>query len=82
MDDRIGPGQGIQRLPEVGQVRDQAESEGAAVMPRIHIQDVMAVLAEVAHDPRPALTAATCDDDPHADLLAGQVWPSGRVAGD
>ena len=79
MDDRIRSREGVLGLAEVGQIGDQAQPEGTAVVPRVHVEDVVAMLAQVAHDPRSALAAASRDDDSHADLLAGQVWPSGRA---
>ena len=51
MDDGVGPGERVLGLTEVGQVGDQAHPERAAVVSRVHVEDVVAVLAQVADDP-------------------------------
>ena len=66
MDDGVGAGERVLRLAEVGQVGDHAQPERAAVVADVDVEDVVAVLAQVAHDPRPAFAAAPGDDHAHA----------------
>ena len=52
--------------PEVGQVGHGCT--GRAALPswlEVDVEDVVAVLAQVAHDPSAGLAAAARDDDPH-----------------
>ena len=83
MDDRVGPGERVLRLAEVGQVGDQALPERAPVVPDVDVQDVVAVLTQLADDPRPALAAPAGDDDPHPrDLLAPSMPKPGDARDD
>ena len=65
VDDRIGAGEDVVALAEVGQVRHHAQPVRGAVRDEVGVEDVVAVLAEVPDDPPAALPAATRDDDPH-----------------
>ena len=65
MDDRIGPGDHVVDLPEVGEVGPDAQAVGTAVMGQVHVEHVVVVLAQVAHHPAPCLAAAARHDDPH-----------------
>ena len=78
MHDRLSPGERIQRLAEIGQLGDQASARRAAVVSRVDVEDIVSVLAQVAHDPRAALAAATGDDDPHCRPPRGK-YDGGRV---
>ena len=54
----------------------------AAVVAGVDVEDVVAVLAQVAHDPRPALAAASGDHDPHLPhLLAASMTMAGWTRG-
>ncbi len=65
MDDRIRTAQDIVGLTEVGQVGHDARPVRAAVTGQVDIEDVVAVLAEVAHDPAAGLATPAGHDDPH-----------------
>ena len=84
MDDGIGAGERVVGLAEVGQVGEQAQAVRRCRRDEVDVEDVVTVLAQVAHDPTPALAAAARDDDPHARHLLAEVWidaPSGlRIA--
>ena len=80
MDDGIGAGERLLRLAQIGQVGDEAQPERAPVVPGVHVQDVVAVLAQVAHDPRATLAGPAGDDDPHARNLLLQSMPNVRRA--
>ncbi len=66
MDDRVGAGERVLGLAEVGQVGHDAQPERAPVVADVDVEDIVAVVAQVAHDPRSAFAAAPGDDDAHA----------------
>ena len=57
-------------LAAVGEVGQQEEVVRRAVRHQVDVDDVVAVLAEVADDPSPALAAAPGDDDAHLPIAA------------
>ena len=65
MDDRVGAGHHVVDLAEVREVGPDAQAVGAAVVGQVDVEDVVAVVAQVAHDPSAGLAAAARDDDPH-----------------
>jgi hypothetical protein len=74
VDDRVRAGQDVVGLAEVRQVRDHALAVRAAVVPEIHVQYVMAVLAKVADHPPTALATAPGDHDPHRATSSPRVY--------
>ena len=62
---RVEAREGLGGLPVVGEVGEQALAVRRAVVLRVDVEDVVAVLAQVAHDPPARLAAAARDDDPH-----------------
>ena len=72
MDDRVGRGERVLGLAEIGQVGHQGLLGRVPVGADVDVDHVMAVLAQVAHDPRSALAAAARDDDPHVRHLRDQ----------
>ena len=65
MDHCVGAGDDLEGLAEVGQVGDQAQPVGAAVADEVDVEHVVAVLAQVAHDPAAGLAAAAGHHDAH-----------------
>ena len=65
MDDRVRAAEDVVGLAEVGQVGHDAQPVRAAVAGQVDVEDVVAVLAQVAHDPATGLAAPAGDDDPH-----------------
>lgn len=72
MDDGLGLGERLARLAGVGEIRDQALPMRGTVVARVHIQDVVAMFAQVAHDPPARLAASACYYDAHGDGLLAQ----------
>src|SRR5690349_19476662 len=52
-------------LAEIGEVRQQEEVVRRAVGHEVDVDDVVAVLSQVAHDPAAALAGASGHDDAH-----------------
>ena len=69
VDDGVEAREGLGGLPVVGEVGEQALAVRRAIVLRVHVEHVMALLAQVAHDPSASLAASTRDDDPHAASL-------------
>ena len=74
-------GERVLGLAEIGQVGHQGLLGRVAVRADVDVDHVMAMLAQVAHDPRSALAAAARDDDPHVRHLRPQVSPAGQAGG-
>ena len=72
MDDGVGAGERVLGLAEIGQVGHQGLLGRVPVGADVDVEDLVAVLAQVAHDPRSALAAAARHDDPHVRHLRSQ----------
>ena len=82
MDDRVSRGERVLGLAEIGQVGHQGLLGRVPVRAHVDVEDLVAVIAQVAHDPRSALAAAARDDDPHVRHLRAKYRLHALVAPD
>ena len=68
MNDRVGAGDHLVTLAEIGQIGQDAQAVRRAVMSHVDVEHLMTPVAEVAHDPTPCFAAATGYDDSHRNL--------------
>jgi len=69
VDHGLRPGEELMTLAEVGEVGNDALSVRTAVVRHVDIQHVVSVLAQLPHDPPPALAASAGHDHPHRRIL-------------